>query len=489
VSGNGPTGVGADQRPRTLVEKIWDDHVVLQEPGAPAILAIDLQLVHEVTSPQAFSGLRARGLPVRMPSRTVATADHSTPTTPRGLPIADPECAFQVSQLERNCAEFGVPIHALGSETQGIVHVIGPELGLTQPGMTIVCGDSHTATHGAFGALAFGIGTSEVEMVLATQCLLQWQPKTYEVRVDGRLTPGVTAKDIILALIARIGTGGGTGHVFEYTGEAIRALSMEERMTVCNMSIEGGARAGLVAPDETTFEYVHGRRHAPTGAAWDEAIARWRRLPSDAGATYDRAITLDAGALEPMITFGTNPGMGIPIGGRIPSPDDLADPAARRTLEKALVYVGLEPGRPLAGQRLDTVFIGSCTNGRIEDLRAAASLLRGRHVADGLRVLVVPGSQQVKAQAEREGLADVFRAAGADWREAGCSMCIAMNGDQLEPGQYAVSTSNRNFEGRQGKGSRTFLASPLTAAASAIAGVVADPRPLVAAQPVVVGGR
>jgi 3-isopropylmalate/(R)-2-methylmalate dehydratase large subunit len=489
VSANDPTGAGPAQRPRTLVEKIWDDHVVLQEPGAPAVLAIDLQLVHEVTSPQAFSGLRARGLRVRMPSRTVATADHSTPTTPRGVPIADPECAFQVSQLDRNCAEFGVPIHALGAETQGIVHVIGPELGLTQPGMTIVCGDSHTATHGAFGALAFGIGTSEVEMVLATQCLLQWQPRTYEVRVDGRLTPGVSAKDIILALIARIGTGGGTGHVFEYTGEAIRALSMEERMTVCNMSIEGGARAGLVAPDDTTFAYVNGRRHAPQGAGWDEAVARWRTLPSDPGATYDRSITLDAGALEPMITFGTNPGMGIPIGGRIPSPGDLADPAARRTLEKALEYVGLEPGRPLAGHRLDTVFIGSCTNGRIEDLRAAASLFRGHHVAQGLRVLVVPGSRNVKVQAEREGLADVFRSAGAEWREAGCSMCIAMNGDQLEPGQYAVSTSNRNFEGRQGKGSRTFLASPLTAAASAIAGVVADPRPLVAAQPVVVGGH
>jgi 3-isopropylmalate/(R)-2-methylmalate dehydratase large subunit len=354
--------------------------------------------------------------------------------------------------------------------------------------MTIVCGDSHTATHGAFGALAFGIGTSEVEMVLATQCLLQRKPRTYEVRVDGRLSPGVSAKDVILALIARIGVGGGTGHVFEYTGEAIRALTMEERMTICNMSIEGGARAGLIAPDDTTFEYVHGRRHAPQGADWDAAVERWRGLPSDEGAAYDRSITLDAASLEPMVTYGTNPGMGVPITGRVPSPADLADESNRRALAKALEYMALEPGQSVEGQRLDVVFIGSCTNSRISDLRQAAGILRGRHVAEGLRVMVVPGSQQVKAQAEQEGLADIFRAAGAEWREAGCSMCIAMNGDQLSPGQYAISTSNRNFEGRQGKGGRTFLASPLTAAASALSGTITDPRTLVDTGPVVVAG-
>ena len=479
----------APARPRTLVEKIWDDHVVVQDPGAPAILSVDLHLVHEVTSPQAFTGLRERGLAVRRPRQTVATADHSIPTHDRGLPIIDAQAAFQVEQLARNCAEFGIPLHGLGSEHQGIVHVIGPELGLTQPGMTIVCGDSHTATHGAFGALAFGIGTSEVEMVLATQCLLQRRPRTCEVHIDGRLAPGVTAKDVILALIARIGVGGGTGHVFEYTGEAIRALSMEERMTICNMSIEGGARAGLIAPDETTFAYLHGRPHAPRGDAWDAAVERWRGLPTDPGATHDRAIALDAASLEPMVTYGTNPGMGVPIGGRVPSPVDLPDPVHRRALEKALAYMDLRPGEPLAGRRVDVVFIGSCTNSRIGDLRQAAALLRGRRVARDVRVMVVPGSQEVKRQAEREGLADVFRAAGAEWREAGCSMCIAMNGDQLEPGQYAISTSNRNFEGRQGKGGRTFLASPLTAAASALTGVVTDPRPLAEREPVAVGGR
>jgi 3-isopropylmalate/(R)-2-methylmalate dehydratase large subunit len=475
--------------PRTLVRKIWDDHVVLEEPGAPTVIGIDLHLVHEVTSPQAFEGLRRRGLKVRHPERTVATMDHSTPTTPVGLPILDQQAAFQVAQLERNCAEFGVPLHARGSDTQGIVHVIGPELGLTQPGMTIVCGDSHTATHGAFGALAFGIGTSEVEMVLATQTLLQRPPRSYAVNVHGRLNPGVTAKDIILNLISRIGVGGGTGHVFEYTGDAIRALSMEERMTICNMSIEGGARAGLIAPDDTTFDYIHGRPHAPKGAAWDAAVARWRTLPSDPGAAHELSIDIDASALEPMVTYGTNPGMGIGISAPVPSPDDAADDSARRGLENALTYMGLQPGRSLQGQKVDIVFIGSCTNSRISDLRQAAALLDGRKVADGVRLMVVPGSQQVKLQAEQEGLSEIFKASGAEWRESGCSMCIAMNGDMGQSGQYIVSTSNRNFEGRQGKGSRTFLASPLTAAASAIAGVVSDPRPLVDRTPAAVGGR
>ena len=463
---------------RTLVDKIWDDHVVVDEPGAPTVLAVDLHLVHEVTSPQAFTGLRERGLGVRRPSQTVATADHSIPTHDRSLPIVDAMAAAQVQQLTDNCRQFGIPLHGIGSPNQGIVHIIGPEMGLTQPGMTIVCGDSHTATHGAFGALAFGIGTSEVEMVLASQCLLQRRPKTYEVRVDGRLAPGVGAKDIILALIARIGVGGGTGHVFEYTGSAIRALTMEQRMTVCNMSIEGGARAGLIAPDETTFAYVEGRPFAPHGPAWDAAVARWRQLPTDDGAAYDRSITIDAAVLEPMVTYGTNPGMGIPITARIPSPADQADPGQRRALERALEYMDLVPGEPILGRPVDVVFIGSCTNGRISDLRLAASILRDRKVADGVRVMVVPGSQEVKKEAENEGLAEIFRAAGAEWREAGCSMCIAMNGDQLEPGQYAISTSNRNFEGRQGKGGRSFLASPLTAAASAVTGVVTDPRTL-----------
>jgi 3-isopropylmalate/(R)-2-methylmalate dehydratase large subunit len=477
-------------RPRTIVEKIWDDHVVSQDPGAPAVLAIDLHLVHEVTSPQAFSGLRTRGIGVRRPSQTVATADHSIPTSDRSLPFLDSMAAAQVKQLETNCAEFGIPLHGIGDPGQGIVHVIGPQLGLTQPGMTIVCGDSHTSTHGAFGALAFGIGTSEVEMVLATQTILQRDPKTYQVRVDGRLTPGVSAKDIILALIARIGVGGGTGHVFEYTGEAIRGLTMEQRMTVCNMSIEGGARAGLIAPDDTTFEYVHGRVHAPRGPAWDRAVASWRRLPTDDGAIYDRSITIDADSLEPMVTYGTNPGMGIPISSRVPSPAEQADPGQRRALERALEYMDLQPGQRILGQKVDVVFVGSCTNGRISDLRLAASVLEGRHIADGVRLMVVPGSDEVKREAEHEGLDVIFKAAGGDWREAGCSMCIAMNGDQLRPGEYAVSTSNRNFEGRQGAGGRTFLASPLTAAASAIAGVVADPRRLPGIETLAaVGGR
>ena len=464
--------------PKTIIEKIWNEHVVDQQEGAPAILAIDLHLVHEVTSPQAFTGLRARGLKVRRPDRTVATADHSIPTTPRNLPIADEMAAAQVKQLEANCAEFGVPLHGWESPNQGIVHVIGPELGLTQPGATIVCGDSHTATHGAFGALAFGIGTSEVEMVLATQCLLQRKPKTYLVRVDLTLRPGVSAKDIILALIARIGVGGGTGHVFEYAGSAIRALSMEERMTICNMSIEGGARAGLVAPDETTFAYLKGRPHAPQGADWDAAVARWRTLTSDEGATYDKEIVIDANTLEPMVTYGTNPGMGLPISGTIPNPADESDPAAARALPRALEYMDLRAGDSIIGRPVNTVFIGSCTNGRISDLRLAANVLKGQTVAKGVRVMVVPGSADVKRQAEREGLDTIFRDAGADWREAGCSMCIAMNGDQLAPGEYAISTSNRNFEGRQGKGGRTFLASPLTAAATALTGVIADPRTL-----------
>ncbi len=476
--------------PRTIVSKIWDDHVVTQEPGAPAVLAVDLHLVHEVTSPQAFSGLRARGIRVRRPGQTVATADHSVPTTPRDLPILDAMAAAQIRQLEANCTEFGIPLHGIGSPSQGIVHVIGPELGLTQPGMTIVCGDSHTSTHGAFGALAFGIGTSEVEMVLATQTLLQRDPKTYEVRVDGRLDPGVSAKDIILNLISRIGVGGGTGHVFEYRGSAISSLTMEQRMTICNMSIEGGARAGLIAPDDTTFDYLSGRRHAPQGEAWDAAVARWRTLPTDDGAAFDRSLTIDANALEPMVTYGTNPGMGIPITSRVPSPDDQAEPSQRRALERALEYMDLQPGQAILGQKVDVVFVGSCTNGRISDLRLAASVLKGRHIADGVRLMVVPGSDEVKREAEQEGLAEIFKAAGAEWREAGCSMCIAMNGDQLQPGQYAVSTSNRNFEGRQGKGGRTFLASPLTAAASAINGVVSDPRRLPGIETLAaVGGR
>ncbi len=461
---------------RTIIEKLWDAHVVHQQAGAPTLLFIDLHLVHEVTSPQAFDGLRARGLKVRRPDLTIATADHSIPTTDRSLPILDPIAAKQLDQLDTNCKEFGVRLYGVHSDKQGIVHVIGPELGLTQPGMTVVCGDSHTATHGAFGALAFGIGTSEVEHVLASQCLLQRPSKTFQVQVDGALRPGVSAKDIILALISRIGIGGGTGSVFEYTGSAIRALSIEERMTVCNMSIEGGARAGMVAPDDTTFQYLAGRPHAPKGDAWYDAVARWKQLPTDDGATYDRSVTIDANALEPMITYGTNPGMGVAIGAPVPDPSQLSDPMQRESVEKALKYMGIEGGKPLLGHSIDVVFIGSCTNSRISDLRLAAQVLKGRKVNPNVRVMVVPGSQEVKRQAIAEGLPEVFRAAGCDWREPGCSMCIAMNGDQLTPGQYAVSTSNRNFEGRQGKGGRTFLASPLTAAASALAGAVADVR-------------
>jgi 3-isopropylmalate/(R)-2-methylmalate dehydratase large subunit len=462
--------------PQTIIEKLWDSHVVHEQPGTPTLLFIDLHLVHEVTSPQAFQGLRERGLKVRRPDLTIATVDHSLPTTDRSLPIVDEIAARQLAQLETNCAEFGIRCLGVHSDRQGIVHVIGPELGLTQPGMTVVCGDSHTATHGAFGALAFGIGTSEVEHVLASQCLLQRKSKTFEVRVEGTLKRGVAAKDIILALIARIGIGGGTGCVFEYTGSAVRALTMDERMTVCNMSIEGGARAGLIAPDDTTFQYLSGRPHAPKGAAWDAALVRWKQLPSGEGAVYDRDISIDADELEPMITYGTNPGMGMAIGAPLPDPAQLGDPVARESVEKALRYMGLEGGKPLLGHPIDVVFIGSCTNSRISDLRTAAALLKGRKVSPKVRVLVVPGSQEVKRQAIAEGLPEIFRAAGCDWREPGCSMCIAMNGDQLSPGEYSVSTSNRNFEGRQGKGGRTFLASPLTAAASALTGVVTDVR-------------
>ncbi|MBN2369973.1 MAG: 3-isopropylmalate dehydratase large subunit [Vicinamibacteria bacterium] len=465
--------------PKTLFEKVWDAHVVRPATDeTPAILYVDLHLVHEVTSPQAFTALRERGLKVRRPERTLATMDHSTPTTPRGpdglIPVTDSAAAAQIAQLRKNCADFGVECHVLGSEGHGIVHVIGPGMGATRPGMTIVCGDSHTATHGAFGALAFGIGTSEVSHVLATQCLLQSRPRTLAIEVDGLLPRGVTAKDVILAVIARIGVGGGTGHVIEYRGAAVRSMSMDERMTVCNMSIEAGARAGMIAPDETTFEYLAGRPRAPQGEAWERALARWKKLPTDGGATFDRVERINASQLEPMMTYGTNPGMGIPISQRVPESN------GDRSHQKALAYMGLDPGQSLLGLKVDVVFIGSCTNGRLSDLRAAASILKGRKVAPSVRMLVVPGSQWTKRQAESEGLDRVFTEAGAEWREAGCSMCIAMNGDQLAPGQYCVSTSNRNFEGRQGAGGRTFLASPLTAAASAVEGAVADPRRYVA---------
>lgn len=464
-------------KPRTLFQKIWDAHVVAEKPGAPAVLYIDLHLVHEVTSPQAFQVLKERGLKVRRPERTVATMDHSLPTR-GGYEAADELGRLQLKLLESNAAAHGIRLYGLNSVERGIVHVIGPEQGFTQPGMTIVCGDSHTSTHGAFGALGFGIGTSEVGHVLATQCLLQRKAKTYEVRVDGKLRAGVTAKDVILNLLSRIGVGGGTGHVFEYTGEAIRALDMEGRMTICNMSIEGGARAGMVAPDDKTFAFVAGREFAPKGAAWDKALAYWKTLPTDAGATFDKSITIDASTLEPMVTFGTNPGQGVSINSPLPMPSSIADANERAGLEKALAYMKLEPGKPLVGQPVDVVFLGSCTNSRLVDLRAAANMLRGKKVAKGVRMMVVPGSQSVKKAAEAEGLDVVFKNAGADWREAGCSMCIAMNGDQLSPGQLAVSTSNRNFEGRQGKGGRTVLASPLTAAAAAVTGKVTDPRTL-----------
>jgi 3-isopropylmalate/(R)-2-methylmalate dehydratase large subunit len=468
--------------PRTLFEKVWDAHVVKAEtPDTPAILYVDLHLMHEVTSPQAFSMLRERGLKVRRLDRTLATTDHSTPTLPRladgRYPWFDAQNEAQVAQIERNAKDFGVELHGLGDSQQGVVHVFGPEMGATQPGMTVVCGDSHTATHGAFGALAFGIGTSEVGHVLASQCLLQRKPKSLAIRVDGELQPGVTAKDLILAIIAQIGVGGGTGHVIEFIGPAVRALSMEGRMTLCNMAIEGGARAGMIAPDDTTFQWLAGRPRCPKGAAWDAAVAKWRQLATDEGAKYDREVRIDVSKLEPMITFGTNPSQGIPVTGKVPDPGAEKDPAARATLENALKYMDLSPGKPILGQKVDVVFVGSCTNGRIEDLREAAKVMRGRKVKT--RTLIVAGSHAVKKAAEAEGLDKIFREAGAEWREPGCSMCLAMNGDMLQPGQYCVSTSNRNFEGRQGPGGRTLLASPATAAAAAVSGAVADPRRLV----------
>ncbi|HET7762729.1 MAG TPA: 3-isopropylmalate dehydratase large subunit [Phycicoccus sp.] len=460
----------------TLAEKVWESHVVRRGEGEPDLLYIDLHLLHEVTSPQAFDGLRLAGRPVRRPDLTLATEDHNVPTTPG--PITDPVSRTQVETLRRNCEEFGVRLYPMGDAEQGIVHVVGPQLGLTQPGMTIVCGDSHTSTHGAFGALAFGIGTSEVEHVLATQTLPLKPFRTMAVTVDGELPGGVTAKDIVLAVIAKIGTGGGQGYVIEYRGSAIRALSMEARMTVCNMSIEAGARAGMIAPDETTFEYVKGRDHAPQGADWDAAVAAWRELRSDDDAGFDAEVVLDASTLTPFVTWGTNPGQGSPLGEAVPDPEHLADDNDKVAARRALEYMGLTPGTPLRDIHVDTVFVGSCTNGRIEDLRAAAEVIRGRRVADGVRMLVVPGSARVRLQAESEGLDDVFTAAGAEWRLPGCSMCLGMNPDQLAPGERSASTSNRNFEGRQGKGGRTHLVSPLVAAATAVRGTLSSPADL-----------
>jgi 3-isopropylmalate/(R)-2-methylmalate dehydratase large subunit len=464
-------------KPTTLFEKVWERHeVVAETTDTPAVLYVDLHLVHEVTSPQAFSVLRSQGLPVRRTDRTLATMDHSTPTDPDEvfgrIPIKVESAARQVRELEKNCAEFGVELLNMQHHERGIVHVIGPELGATQPGKTIVCGDSHTATHGAFGALAFGIGTTEVGHVLATQCLLQRRPKTMAINVAGRLSASVTAKDLILAIIGQIGVSGGTGYVIEYRGPAIEALSMDERMTVCNMSIEAGARAGMVAPDETTFEYLKGRRFAPQGEAWDRAVQEWRSLKSDPGARFDKEVHIDASNLEPMVTYGTHPGMVIPISGRVP------DRSGDAVFDKALKYMGLQRGESLNGKPINVVFLGSCTNSRLSDLELAASVLKGRKVAAGVRMLVVPGSQQIKHEAEALGLDKAFTDAGAEWREPGCSMCIGMNGDLVAAGEYAVSTSNRNFEGRQGQGARTLLASPATAAASAVRGKVTDPREL-----------
>ncbi|WP_405234150.1 3-isopropylmalate dehydratase large subunit [Lentisalinibacter salinarum] len=461
---------------QTLFEKVWNQHVVVPETDeTPAVLYIDLHLIHEVTTPQAFSVLRERGLPVRRPDLTLATMDHSTPTTPvrklSDIEVVGESAANQIRRMEANCREFGIDLLGFDSDARGIVHVIGPELGATQPGKTIVCGDSHTSTHGAFGALAFGIGTTEVGHVLATQCLLQRRPKTLAIEVTGRLGPGVSAKDIILAIIGEIGVDGGTGHVIEYRGDAIRALDMEARMTICNMSIEAGARAGMIAPDDTTFEYLWGRPRVPQGEDWERALARWRALATDGDAAFDRQVRIDASSLTPMVTFGTNPGMVVPVTENIPE-------GPGRAFAKALDYMGLESGRPIAGTPVDVVFVGSCTNSRLSDLEQVAAILRGRRVADNVRMLVVPGSQQVKRQAEERGLDEVFRAAGAEWRESGCSMCLGMNGDTVPRGKLSVSTSNRNFEGRQGAGARTVLASPLTAAASAVVGRIADPRPL-----------
>jgi 3-isopropylmalate/(R)-2-methylmalate dehydratase large subunit len=462
--------------PRTMFQKIWDNHVVHAEAGKQTILYIDLHLVHEVTSPQAFEGLRLSGRKVRRAEKTIAVPDHNVPTTDRSLPIADPISRQQVETLRQNCKEFGVKLYDIHDVHQGIVHVIGPELGYTQPGMTIVCGDSHTATHGAFGALAFGIGTSEVEHVLATQTLLQSLPKTLELRVEGPLPRGVTAKDIILYLIGQITTDGGTGYVIEYTGEAIRGLNMEERMTVCNMSIEAGARAGMIAPDETTFDYLHGRPYAPQGAAFEAAVARWRELPTDAGAKYDKSLVFKAADISPQVTWGTNPGQVAPVTAKIPNPASLGDDTEQKSAARALEYMGLSAGTPLTDVKIDRVFIGSCTNARIGDLRAAAAVVKGHRVAGSVNAMVVPGSGQVKQQAEQEGLDRIFKEAGFDWREAGCSMCLAMNPDKLEPGERCASTSNRNFEGRQGKGGRTHLVSPAMAAAAAVAGHFVDVR-------------
>jgi 3-isopropylmalate/(R)-2-methylmalate dehydratase large subunit len=462
--------------PKTLFEKIWESHIVQAEAGKPAILYIDLHLIHEVTSAQAFDGLRMNGRRVRRPDLTLATMDHNVPTTDRSLPIADPISKRQMEVLAANCAEFGITLYDLHSPRQGIVHIIGPELGLTQPGMTIVCGDSHTATHGAFGALAFGIGTSEVEHVLATQCLQQLRPRTMEVRVTGAMPLGVTAKDVILSIIGKIGTDGATGYVIEYTGDTIRSLTMEGRMTVCNMSIEAGARAGMIAPDETTFRYLENRPYAPKGAEWEQALEEWRALPSDPGALYDRLVELDATTLIPHVTWGTNPGQVVPITGVVPDPESFESPADRKAAERALEYMGLRPGTPMQEIAVDRVFIGSCTNGRMEDLRAAARILEGRRIAPTVKAMVVPGSALVKQQAEAEGLDRIFIAAGCEWREAGCSMCLGMNPDILQPGERCASTSNRNFEGRQGKGGRTHLVSPEMAAAAAVAGHLVDVR-------------
>ena len=464
---------------RTLAEKVWDDHVVVRGEGDnPDLIYIDLHLVHEVTSPQAFDGLRLAGRPLRRPDLTIATEDHNVPTVDIDKPIADPVSKTQVDTLRRNCEEFGVRLHPMGNIDQGIVHVVGPQLGLTQPGMTVVCGDSHTSTHGAFGAIAMGIGTSEVEHVMATQTLSLRPFRTMAITVDGEMPEGVTSKDLILAVIAKIGTGGGQGYVLEYRGEAIRKMSMEARMTICNMSIEAGARAGMIAPDEITYEFIKGRPHAPQGADWDAAVAAWEQLKTDEGAVFDNEVHIDASTLTPFVTWGTNPGQGLPLGETVPDPEQIVDESERHAAEKALTYMGLEAGTPLRDVAIDTVFVGSCTNGRIEDLRAVADVLRGRRVADGVRMLIVPGSMRVRAQAEKEGLGEIFTAAGAEWRQAGCSMCLGMNPDQLAPGERSASTSNRNFEGRQGKGGRTHLVSPLVAAATAVRGTLSAPTDL-----------